>query len=59
MLYGVCEDRGIVEEGRGGILVMILRKASNMRVLHRIQTWALEEARRRLEKEGILDDPEK
>ncbi|KAK3682525.1 ESSS subunit of NADH:ubiquinone oxidoreductase-domain-containing protein [Podospora appendiculata] len=24
-----------------------------------IQTWALEEARRRLEAEGILDDPEK
>jgi hypothetical protein len=23
----------------------------------RIQTWALEEARRRLEKEGILEDP--
>jgi hypothetical protein len=23
-----------------------------------IQTWALEEARRRLEKEGILEDPE-
>jgi hypothetical protein len=23
-----------------------------------IQTWALEEARRRLEKEGILADPE-
>lgn len=25
----------------------------------RIQTWALEEARRRLEAEGILEDPEK
>lgn len=24
----------------------------------RIQTWALEEARRRLEKEGILEDKE-
>lgn len=24
-----------------------------------IQTWALEEARRRLEAEGILEDPEK
>jgi hypothetical protein len=24
-----------------------------------IQTWALEEARRRLEVEGILEDPEK
>jgi hypothetical protein len=24
----------------------------------RIQTWALEEARRRLEKEGILEDPD-
>lgn len=28
------------------------------KVLLRIQTWALEEARRRLEKEGILDDPD-
>jgi hypothetical protein len=26
---------------------------------YRIQTWALEEARRRLEAEGILEDPEK
>jgi hypothetical protein len=25
----------------------------------RIQTWALEEARRRLEIEGILEDPDK
>lgn len=25
---------------------------------HRIQTWALEEARRRLEKEGLLEDPD-
>ena len=24
---------------------------------YRIQTWALEEARRRLEAEGILEDP--
>jgi hypothetical protein len=28
-------------------------------VCYRIQTWALEEARRRLEAEGILPDPEK
>jgi len=28
-------------------------------VNYRIQTWALEEARRRLEAEGILPDPEK
>jgi hypothetical protein len=26
---------------------------------HSIQTWALEEARRRLEAEGILEDPDK
>lgn len=26
---------------------------------YRIQTWALEEARRRLEAEGILEDPDK
>ena len=26
--------------------------------VHRIQTWALEEARRRLEAEGILKEPE-
>lgn len=25
---------------------------------NRIQTWALEEARRRLEAEGILEDPD-
>lgn len=25
--------------------------------INRIQTWALEEARRRLEAEGILEDP--
>ena len=25
---------------------------------YRIQTWALEEARRRLEAEGILEDPQ-
>lgn len=30
-----------------------------MRSLYRIQTWALEEARRRLEAEGILEDPAK
>lgn len=28
-------------------------------ISNRIQTWALEEARRRLEAEGILEDPEK
>ena len=27
--------------------------------MHSIQTWALEEARRRLEAEGILEDPDK
>lgn len=27
-------------------------------LVRRIQTWALEEARRRLEAEGILEDPE-
>lgn len=27
-------------------------------LIYRIQTWALEEARRRLEAEGILEDPE-
>ena len=27
--------------------------------MHSIQTWALEEARRRLEVEGILEDPDK
>lgn len=27
--------------------------------VYRIQTWALEEARRRLEVEGILEDPDK
>jgi hypothetical protein len=28
-------------------------------IFHRIQTWALEEARRRLEAEGILEDPQR
>jgi hypothetical protein len=28
-------------------------------MIYSIQTWALEEARRRLEVEGILEDPEK
>lgn len=32
---------------------------SDANVLESIQTWALEEARRRLEAEGILEDPEK
>jgi hypothetical protein len=34
---------------------------ANLRFLatYRIQTWALEEARRRLEIEGLLEDPEK
>lgn len=32
---------------------------SNADSCDRIQTWALEEARRRLEAEGILEDPEK
>lgn len=32
------------------------RLATNW-VINRIQTWALEEARRRLEAEGILEDP--
>ncbi len=27
--------------------------------MYSIQTWALEEARRRLEAEGILEDPDK
>lgn len=29
-----------------------------MLTMHSIQTWALEEARRRLEAEGILQDPD-
>ncbi|KAH9845459.1 NADH:ubiquinone oxidoreductase [Teratosphaeria destructans] len=39
-----------------------MQRAASLSVtdgLHSIQTWALEEARRRLEAEGILEDPEK
>jgi hypothetical protein len=35
---------------------VVRRETDNLRS---IQTWALEEARRRLEAEGILEDPEK
>lgn len=31
---------------------------ANFCVIYRIQTWALEEARRRLEAEGILEEPD-
>lgn len=31
---------------------------ANNNLDYRIQTWALEEARRRLEAEGILEDPQ-
>lgn len=31
---------------------------ANDNLMYRIQTWALEEARRRLEAEGILKDPQ-
>ena len=34
-----------------------MTKAMLTPFFHRIQTWALEEARRRLEVEGILEDP--
>lgn len=33
-------------------------QTANDEFLCRIQTWALEEARRRLEAEGILEDPQ-
>ena len=45
-------------------VVFVIREKSGKEklrtdILNRIQTWALEEARRRLEMEGILEDPEK
>lgn len=43
-----------VEAFRVGALFSVANGGQN-----RIQTWALEEARRRLEAEGILEDPEK
>jgi hypothetical protein len=49
---GVCVQRGY--------LVSRLQLGGDVgtdRYIYRIQTWALEEARRRLEKEGILEDP--
>ena len=39
--------------------VSILKEYSIANLRDRIQTWALEEARRRLEAEGILEDPDK
>lgn len=38
---------------------MLRRAEANTVSIHSIQTWALEEARRRLEAEGILEDPDK
>ena len=42
-----------LKEGREKLSQQI----ADLIMLNRIQTWALEEARRRLEKEGILEDP--
>ena len=42
-------------EGGGGVL---LGGGDKGLIGNRIQTWALEEARRRLEVEGILKEPE-
>jgi hypothetical protein len=48
-----------------GVFAMLCRLVTELRFMtltvfhhYRIQTWALEEARRRLEKEGILEDPD-
>lgn len=38
---------------------MRVRVDTTANELYSIQTWALEEARRRLEKEGILEDESK
>lgn len=43
----------------GSDRVGVIEDSLCLSVMNRIQTWALEEARRRLEKEGILEDPEK
>jgi hypothetical protein len=41
-----------------GFLEMIGERRRTCLTLYSIQTWALEEARRRLEAEGILEDPD-
>ena len=58
-LYGRVWDRA---GPRGMQMVLLIATSTDLLILalnaYRIQTWALEEARRRLEAEGILPDPE-
>ncbi|KAL1955998.1 hypothetical protein VTO42DRAFT_7898 [Malbranchea cinnamomea] len=64
-LWGVKPGEKYVKEGWEGLFaygfvgsLIIAGIAYAFKPDTSIQTWALEEARRRLEKEGILEDPE-
>ncbi|KAJ5089504.1 hypothetical protein N7532_008188 [Penicillium argentinense] len=65
-LFGVKPGQKYVKEGWEGIWYygfigsfLVAGVAYVFKPDTSIQTWALEEARRRLEAEGILEDPEK
>ncbi|KAI5289626.1 hypothetical protein KEM54_003540 [Ascosphaera aggregata] len=64
-LFGVKPGHKYVKEGWEGLFMygvwgslIATGVAYTFRPDTSIQTWALEEARRRLEKEGILEDPD-
>jgi len=52
---GITGAWSVFGDGMGSIEI---RDGWRLIMNHRIQTWALEEARRRLEVEGILKEPE-
>ncbi|KAI1327446.1 ESSS subunit of NADH:ubiquinone oxidoreductase-domain-containing protein [Xylariaceae sp. FL0255] len=63
-LFGVKPGEKYQKEGWEGIFfygfcgsILLTAVAYGFKPDTSIQTWALEEARRRLEKEGILEDP--
>jgi hypothetical protein len=61
-LVKVPEIAGIYLRVGNGVKAQLDKVSSKLRGIltreNRIQTWALEEARRRLEAEGILAEPE-
>ncbi|OJD21484.1 hypothetical protein ACJ73_07173 [Blastomyces percursus] len=64
-LWGVKPGHKYVKEGWEGLWtygfvgsLLVAGIAYSFKPDTSIQTWALEEARRRLEKEGILEDPD-
>ena len=62
MYEGMCEMRSremcVGMMGRRQWRGCFMSASSSRLTRHSIQTWALEEARRRLEAEGILADPD-